>query len=405
MVNEIDRAHDALHFLDAGCDRDTWHKIGRAAIAAGVTVDTLDAWSSSAGNYTGTRDVQAAFRTIKADGGTGAGTLFLMARDAGWSYSNEPQQGPMQASKKAAEPPRQPAPGMSPADVWNRCEGATNAHSYITQKRAAGVPLDGLRVVPACDALRVGGESIAGALVVPVIRPDGSISSLQFIAPPNVAARLKAKGKPGKLNLPGCPVQGSFTVSKLLPGGVVHICEGIGQAWACWQATGDAAVVCFGWGRVRAVAAELRQHDASARLVLVPDVGKESDAQKIALEVGALVVNMPDGWPQNSDVNDLAQRDGGVTLVEARELGLGLLDPEQHLVDPQDDGRTASAVDLDSRQHRSYSGAPRIGGQRTRNCVERSQKRGRTPRASGHGHAASGSQRSGSNPGSYQFGF
>ena len=323
MLDNLDRAHDALHFLDAGCDRDTWHKIGRAAIAAGVTVDALDAWSSSAGNYAGTRDVQDAFRTIKADGGTGAGTLFLMARDAGWGEGDKRQQQPRidyaAILKKKPEPPRQPSPGMSPADVWSRCEAATNAHPYITQKRAAGVPLDGLRVVPAGDALRVGGESMAGALVVPVIRLDGSISSLQFIAPPDVAARLSAKGKPGKLNLPGCPVQGSFTVGKLLPGGVVHICEGIGQAWACWQATGDAAVVCFGWGRARAVAAELRQHDASARLVLVPDVGKESDAQKIALEVGALVVNMPDGWPQNSDVNDLAQRDGGDVLAALLE--------------------------------------------------------------------------------------
>lgn len=318
MVNDLDRAHDALHFLDAGCDRDTWHKIGRAAIAAGVSVDTLDAWSSTAGNYAGTRDVQAAFRTIKADGGTGAGTLFRLAMDAGWSDGDKLQhQAPAQT--RPIEPPRKPAPGMSPADVWKRCEAATNAHSYIIQKRAAGVPLDGLRVLPAADGLTVQGERMAGALVVPVIRADGTLSSLQFIAPPDVAERLKAKGKPGKLNLPGASIEGWFTVGDVAPGGVVHICEGIGQAWACWQATGAAAVVCFGWGRVRTVAAELRARDASARLVLVPDVGKESDAHKIALEVGAAVALMPDGWAQNSDVNDLAQRDGGDTLAALLE--------------------------------------------------------------------------------------
>ena len=47
MVDELSRASDALYFLDAGCDRDTWHRIGRAAIAAGVTVDALDTWSSA----------------------------------------------------------------------------------------------------------------------------------------------------------------------------------------------------------------------------------------------------------------------------------------------------------------------------------------------------------------------
>ena len=93
-------------------------------------------------------------------------------------------------------------------------------HPYIVAKRAAGVPLDGLRVLPADDRLTVQGERMAGALVVPVIRADGCISSLQFIAAPEVAARLKAKGRPGKLNLPGCPVQGSFTVGELLPGGL-----------------------------------------------------------------------------------------------------------------------------------------------------------------------------------------
>lgn len=327
MLNDLDRAHDALHFLDAGCDRETWHKIGRAAIAAGVTVDALDVWSSTAGNYAGTRDVQAAFRTIKPDGGTGAGTLFLLARDAGWSDGDKPQ-SKAPAQTRPIEPPHPPAPGMSAADVWSRCETATAQHPYIVAKQAAGVPLEGLRVVPAGDVLRIGGVPMAGALVVPVSRTDGSISSLQFIAPPDVAARLKAKGKPGKLNLPGCPVQGSFTVGDVAPGGVLYIVEGIGAAWSCWQATGAAAVVCFGWGRVRAVAAELRQRDASARLVLVPDVGKESDAAKIALDVGAAVVTMPSGWPQNSDVNDLAQRDGGDVLAALLESATEPPQPE-----------------------------------------------------------------------------
>ena len=100
MVNDLDRARDALHFLDAGCDRETWHKTGRAAIAAGLSVDELDTWSSTAGNYAGTRDVQAAFRTIKPDGGTGAGTLFHLARDAGWGDGDKRQQKPEQAPQE-----------------------------------------------------------------------------------------------------------------------------------------------------------------------------------------------------------------------------------------------------------------------------------------------------------------
>ena len=327
MLNDIDRARDALYAIPADLPRDDWVKAGMAAHAAGIDFDAFNDWSAGAGNY----DAAAArdtWRSFKPGKGVGEGTLYRMAAEHGVRTGEAKTQRQAPAQTRQVEPPRQPAPGMSPADVWSRCEVATAQHPYIAQKRAAGVPLNGLRVVPAGDALRVGGESMAGALVVPVIRADGSISSLQFIAPPDVAARLKAKGKPGKLNLPGCPVQGFFTVGKLLPGGVVHICEGIGQAWACWQATGDAAVVCFGWGRVRAVAAELRQHDASARLVLVPDVGKESDAAKIALEVGALVVNMPEGEQNNFDANDLAQRDGGDVLAALLESATKPPQPE-----------------------------------------------------------------------------
>ena len=117
IVNDLDRAHDALHFLDAGCDRETWQRIGRAAIAAGVTVDALDAWSSTAGNYAGTCDVLAAFRTIKADGETGAGTLFHLALDAGWTDNSRGTQRQAPAQTRQTEPPRQPAPGMSPGEV------------------------------------------------------------------------------------------------------------------------------------------------------------------------------------------------------------------------------------------------------------------------------------------------
>jgi len=167
-------------------------------------------------------------------------------------------------------------------------------------------------VVPADYPLTIQGEPMAGALVVPVLCADGFLATLQCIAPPDVAVRLKAQGKPDKLNLPGCPVDGWFTVGELLPGGVVHIVEGIGQAWACWKATGAAAVVCFGAGRMGKVARALREQDAAARLLLVPDVGKETEAAAIAKDpkVLARVAAMPDGWDKNSDVNDLALRDG-----------------------------------------------------------------------------------------------
>lgn len=328
MLADTDRAIAALHAIPPDLPRDEWVRAGMAAQAAGIDFDAFNDWSAGAGNYN-ERDARDTWRSFKQGKGVGAGTLYKMADENGWrNGADKPQQRPAQTPRKAPEPPYKPAPGMSPAEVWERLEPATNLHPYIVAKQAAGVPLHSLRVVPAGYGLPIGGESMAGALVVPVIRTDGTVSSLQFIAPPEVAARLKAKGKPGKLNLPGARLEGWFTVGEVVAGSVVYVCEGIGQAWAVWQSTGAAAVVCFGWGRVRAVAADLRKRDATARLVLVPDMGKESDAHTIALEVGAAVACMPDGWPQNSDVNDLAQRDGGDVLAALLEAATEPPKPE-----------------------------------------------------------------------------
>lgn len=297
--HDLDRARAALQAIPPDLPRDEWVRVGMAAQAAGLGFDDFDAWSAQAGNYQ-ERAARDTWRSFKPDGKTGAGTLFYLSRAAGWSeQASSFAPGPRKAPARPVEPPKTPRPGMSAAEVWARCKPATAAHAYIEAKQ--GRP-DGLRVVPDADPLRIAGASVAGWLVVPVLPlAGGEPGSLQFIPPPGA-------GK--KLNLPGASVAGVFIVGELAPGFTAFLCEGIGQAWACWKATGAAAVVCFGWGRVRAVAADLRQRDASARLVLVPDVGKEADAERIALDVGAAVAAMPEGWEENADVNDLAQREG-----------------------------------------------------------------------------------------------
>ena len=259
QANDTDRARDALNTIPPDLPRDQWVKAGMAFHAAGGGFDDFDQWSAQADTYNA-QACRATFRSFKtAPGGVGAGALFGMARDHGWQDGTaSPRPAPTRPTTKSTEPPRKPAPGMGAREVYDRCEPATNQHPYIAAKRAAGVPLDALRVVPAGDPLRIMGESMAEALVVPCMATDGTLSTLQLIPPPDVAARLKAADKPGKLNLRGHSVQGWFTVGELVPGGVVYIVEGIGQAWACWQATGAAAVVCFGAGNIGKVAQALR---------------------------------------------------------------------------------------------------------------------------------------------------
>ncbi|MEY8689881.1 MAG: AAA family ATPase [Leptothrix sp. (in: b-proteobacteria)] len=316
--DRIDPSHarDALHAISPDLPRDEWVRVGMAAQAAGIDFEEFDHWSSGAASYD-TRAVRDTWRSFRPGKGIGAGTLIRIATDAGWRPPRDghtPQATSRQpAPRQTHQRPDRPRQGPSAADLWRRFEPATDSHPYIERKH--GRP-DGLRVVPAGDPLTIAGVTAAGALVVPVGGSPNEPASLQFIATPTQAAAWKEAGKPSKLNLPGARMAGAFTVGEVVPGGVVYVVEGIGQAWACWKATGCAAVVAFGWGRVRAVVDDLRQRDPSARLVLVPDAGKESDARTIAAHYEAAVVTMPHGSPPNFDANDYAQAEG-VDALEA----------------------------------------------------------------------------------------
>lgn len=318
MLVDFDRARDALHAIPPDLPRDEWVRAGMAAHAAGLPFDEFDAWSAGASNYN-ERAARDTWRSFKPGKGVGTGTLFKMAAELGnYPRRNERPHPPPVRPTRAAEPPRKPAPGMGAAELWRRFEPATSGHGYIAAK--GGRP-DGLRVVPQGDPLTIAGLSMAGALVVPVLPlAGGEPVSLQFIAPPEMAAKWKEAGRPSKLNLPAAPIEGAFIVKDPAhvsePGDSAFIVEGLGQAWACWGAMGFPAVVCFGAGRMRKVAAELRQRDASARLVLVPDVGKESEADAIARELGCAVARLPDDKPKNYDANDYAAEHGLDELEE-----------------------------------------------------------------------------------------
>jgi putative DNA primase/helicase len=300
MLADLDRVREALQACDPDCTRDEWVRLAMAAKAAGVDADTFHQWSAQASSYN-ERDTRSVWNSIKRADGIGPGTLFKTAAQNGWNPAGRerpPRLHRSMASGRAVEAPTRPHRGQDAAEVWERCKPASESHPYILAKQGLA---ENLRVVPNSDPIRIAGQSVAGALVVPVRTFDGELTSLQFIPP---------SGSGKKLNLPGASMAGVFVVGDIEAGGTVYLCEGIGQAWACWKATGFPSVVCFGSGRVRAVATEQRQRDLSARLVIVLDVGKEQEAEAIAREVRGQFVAMPGGWQRNADVNDYAQREG-----------------------------------------------------------------------------------------------
>lgn len=306
----INKAFEALKSIPADISRDEWVRVGMSAHAAGLTYEDFDAWSSTGQSYD-QKACQQTWKSFRSGGGVGPGTLFHIASEHGW---RQPSANPRNAPhiKTAVTP-------VEVLDCWNRFEAATSLHPYIQEKQAQGAPLEQLKVVPEGDPLRIMGVSMVGALAIPCCRVNGSMSSIQFITSGEAAESLVAQGKPKKLNMPGCKVEGWFTVGDPQTSRVIYIAEGIGTAWACWIATGDAAVVAFGWGNVKKVAAALRQQYSTTQLVLVPDVGKETEADRITLDLKCAVAKMPEGEVNNFDANDLLQRDGYDVLAEILE--------------------------------------------------------------------------------------
>lgn len=302
MQNEIARAADALHHIDAGCARDEWVRLGMAAKSAGLGFDDFHNWSASAGNYAGENECRTVWKSFDDSGAVTSATLYKMAFEQGWkdlAKSSRPSLPIKQAEITRQKPVKQAASGNVVA-VWERCIPATPAEAYIDRKQ--GKP-EGVRVYPAsAEPLIIRGQNVTGYLAVPCWSGN-DLQTLQFIPPDGG----------DKLNLPGASFNdGFFTVGEIIDR--VYICEGIGQAWAVNQATGKAAVVCFGAGRMMTVAKVLRDKFPSHGLVIVPDRGKEEQAEKIAAAVAGQWVEMPADKPSNYDANDFAQ-----------ELGTGAL--------------------------------------------------------------------------------
>ncbi len=309
-MDDRERPRSALHSLDSGCPREEWVRIGMAARSAGLTLDDFTEWSRPASNFLSERDCAQAWASFR-DGAVQAGTLFHLALGAGWQDPAKARKSDRSGSRGHRAPPAAPKLASGPEKpaskvlaLWDGFQAATDAHPYIVAKRGTA---DGLRVVPADDRMTVKGEPVAGWLVVPVVTLAGALCTLQMIPPPGVGE---------KRSLPGATFgDGLFIVGDEVQSTRIFIVEGIGHAWACWRATGCAAVVAFGSGRLSRVANVVRQANPKHRVCIVPDRGYEQKAADIARAVDGEWVELPEDKPANYDANDFAADHGDEALA------------------------------------------------------------------------------------------
>jgi putative DNA primase/helicase len=307
MVNDCERAFEALNYLDAGSSHEEWVRIGMAAKSAGLSLDDFHNWSKNGGNYKCLKDCQSAWNSFKKSGEITAATLFYIARERGWNEKITLQTN--LTNKKISlntEPqlkiPQSEVKKTNVLEIWERCLPAEISHEYILRKQ--GKP-DGLRYYPSSELpIIIAKKNVTDYLVVPCWS-NGVLQTLQFI-PPNGG---------DKLNLP-CAYfnDGYFIVGDISD--VIYIGEGVGQAWANNKASGCASVVCFGLGRMRAVANVLRTQYPKANLIIVSDRGKEKEAARIATEIDGAWIPMPIQFSDNYDVNDYLLNYGENSLRE-----------------------------------------------------------------------------------------
>lgn len=309
------RALSALQILDPGTHRGEWIRVTAAAQDAGVPFEDWHAWCSQGSNYAGERDCTSVWRSIHPGGGITAATLFALAKAAGWNDDGVRVLEAQAVSPKPEVRPRRPMLDPAGCLQW---QAPPSDHDYLRRKMVAAV---GLKVAPS-GLPSIAGYDVTGWLVVPAWSLEtGEVQSLQFIA-----------GEfPGtKLNLPGASLGGcAFTVhadaqdgkltEAVFAAGTAHIAEGLATAHTINRASGECAVVTFGKGNARRIARLLRDQYPNLRIVLCLDRGSELAARTIADDVSGCVVDMPEHWPPNSDLNDidLAGEDG---LDRVREL-------------------------------------------------------------------------------------
>lgn len=329
---DLQRAEDAITFLDPN-DRENWVKIA-FAVKNEFGEDGFnlwDNWSQQADTYK-EKDARATWKTAKAGGKVGIGTLFFQAKDRGWKDDSVRKQvSAEEKAQRAAERARRDAEEAAELAVLREAaivranatwSAATECedHPYLERK---GVRSHGLRVGvwevtdPDTGEVRVLSRQ---ALLVPIRDAAKRIHSLQAIYPNKIAGRdkdyLKDGAKSGLFYSFGKPV-------KMLVGEVerqvILIGEGYATMATAHEVTSHATIVTFDAGNVPVVARILREKFPEACLVFLADNDQWTK-----------------GNPGITKAREAAEAVGGVVAIPQFDAALGVAGEDGKVKGPTD---------------------------------------------------------------------
>ncbi|NDY90145.1 DUF927 domain-containing protein [Ideonella livida] len=359
---------EALAAIPPDLDRETWVRLGMAVKSEfpdSVGFDLWDGWSQTGKAYSST-DAKDTWRSIKAGGRVTIGTLFGVAKDHGFRFSevaggpavvDEAAQAQAQALAERQAQQRQRQREAEEAEYRRRADqAAREAVRLWDEAGGAGEPGQPEQASPQALApylVRKGVQAHGvrtladGTVLVPVRNPAGELVNLQRIAPQRPTPEQEAKGAREKRFLPGGRKTGCFHLLGLecLPDAghdvlvpVVLVAEGYATAASLYESTGLPVAVAWDAGNLVNVARTLRERLPAALLLLCADddvdteastgknpgrLGAEKAARAVLAEGAPAGVVLP-VWPGQrpaglTDFNDLAST-AGPEAVRAQVL-------------------------------------------------------------------------------------
>lgn len=327
----------ALAHIPASLARDEWARVGMAIkseFSDATGLELFEAWSATADNHDA-RATRSTWRSVKAGGGVGIGTLLHLAKEHGFVLpkASEASSAPSpevlaqrereRAERQQAEQAsQQAAHAAAAADAVAQWEAAsdTGTSPYLARK---GVQAHGVRFAP------------DGCVLVPLRDAAWALWNLQRIAPERPADGtdklfLKGGRKSGLWHWCGDPAGAD----------VLLIAEGYATAASLHQATGRPVAVAFDAGNLVHVTKALRQQYRAALLVLCGDDDRDTEARtgsntgRVKAEAAARTVRglavFPAGLAEDgSDFNDMHQAQGLQAVGACVEAAIAAHQAEQ----------------------------------------------------------------------------
>lgn len=323
-----DLIRQALTFIPAAMPRDEWARVAMAIKSEypdETGFDLFDAWSQTAGDQYEAKATRDTWKSLKAGGGVGIGTLLHLAKAHGFELPKsgqapakpDPQALARMERERAQrqETERQQteaAQAKAAADALARWEAATEAGQspYLVRKGVGG---HGVRYAP------------DGWLLVPLRDGMGKLWNLQRIAP------SKPSEGTDKLFLKGGRKSGLWHMLGTVPAGadaLILLAEGYATAASLHEAMGLPVAVAFDAGNLAKVAKALHHLWPQALIVVCGDDDQATEArtgvnggrvgaERAAKAVGGVAV-YPEGLPEHgSDFNDLHAHHGGAAGLDA----------------------------------------------------------------------------------------